>query len=233
MKQVSINTDYRPMVFTVRENSPSDEIVIQEMFDENVYRLHDNFFIEKGVVLDVGANIGAFTLNVLLRAKNNGKPIQVFAIEPEPHNIELLKKNLDQNEWVFGDSTVTIVTTAIHSKSGDATIDDSHGSSRLSFSEDSDETKVHTISLDDFMDIYGIYAVSFAKFDIEGSEVPVLLSASDETLDKIKRTAIEFDDHNGLDKFAELVNRFGRNCQINTLGVPARGCYVYTERFDV
>ena len=229
MKDIKIPTEYEPIVVSVREGSTSDEVVIREIFDENVYRLHDNFFVEDGVVLDVGANIGAFTLNVLLRAKNNGVPVTIFAIEPEPHNVKLLQQNLAQNSWLIEGSDVTIVTTAISDKRGTSHIGDDHGGSRLS----SRGSLVDTITLDAFMDIYDIDKVSFAKFDIEGSEVPVLLSVSDATLDKMLRTAIEFDEQNGLDRFAELVNRFGRNCQINTLGVPARGCYIYTERADV
>lgn len=227
MKDVPVYTQYQSLKITVREDSPSDEAVIREIFDENVYRLHDNFFAEGGCVLDVGANIGVFTLDVLLRAKNNGVAVQVFAIEPESHNIELLKKNLEQNQWVFGDSHVTIVTTALSDRQGTSHITNEHGMSSLS----SEGQEVTTITLDQFMDIYDIDEVTLAKFDIEGSEVPVLLSASDDTIDKFHRTVIEFDDHNGVDKFADIVGRFGRKCQINTLGVASRGCYIYTERF--
>lgn len=232
MKDVYIRTNYKPLRVTVRENSGSDEIIIREIFQENVYRLHDNFFARGGAVLDVGANIGIFTLNVLLRAKNNGVPVTVYAVEPEPHNLELLMANINQNEWVLGESNVVIINQGLGGTTGTAFINDNHGGSRVVDSKNGN-TPIDIITLDGLVRQEGIDWVSFAKFDIESSEVPTILGASDETLDIIDRTAIEFDTENGLEKFAKVVKRFGRNCQINTLGVPARGCYIYTERFDV
>lgn len=233
LKNIVIGTEYAPLLISVREGSGSDEIIIREIFEENVYRMHDNFFVEEGVVLDVGANIGVFTLNVLLRAKNNCKPVTIYAIEPEPHNLELLRKNLDQNAWLYDAGRVVIVTSAISDKHGSAYIPDNHGGSSIAYGDSSNKPNIETITLDEFFETYDIDKVSFAKFDIEGSEIPVLLSASDENLDKIRRIALEFDEQNGLTKFSEVTARFARNCQINTLGVPARGCYIYTERFDV
>ena len=227
MKEILVETNYDPIKITVREDSNDDEPIIKEIFDENVYRLHDNLFLDGGVVLDVGANIGVFTLRVLLHAKENGVPVKIYAIEPEPHNLELLKQNLAQNDWLVGENEVVIIQQGISDKPGKAFIDDSHGSSRLSQSG----FEIDLITLDELVRHEEIEEIAFAKFDIEGSEVPSILAASNATIDKIHHSAIEFDEHNGLDRFAEVVNRFARHCQINTLGVPARGCYIYTERF--
>jgi FkbM family methyltransferase len=46
------------------------------------------------VVVDVGANIGYYTL---LMAKKVGKSGKVYAIEPEKNNFEILKKNVEEN----------------------------------------------------------------------------------------------------------------------------------------
>lgn len=232
MRTLYIPTQYQSLKVTVRKDSPSDEAIVKEIFVENVYRLHDNFFTEGGVVLDIGANIGIFTLEVLLRAKNAGVAVNILAFEPEPHNLELLRLNLENNKWLMHDSTVTIIENGVSDKSTKAFISNDHGGSRVSDTkfDGEDMAEVTLTTLDEALK--DIDQADFAKFDIEGSEVPSILAASDETLDKIHRTAIEFDDQNGLDKFAEVVNRFARNCSINTLGVPARGCYIYTERFD-
>lgn len=227
MNQVNIPTNYGMINITIREDSGSDIPIINEIFNLNVYKLHDNFFSNGGIVLDVGANIGIFTLNVLLRAKNNDVPVHIYAIEPEPHNLELLMQNLENNEWLVGDSRVTIVKEGINDKEGEAFIDDNHGGSRLS----EEGSPITLITLDQFIEREKIEEVVFAKFDIEGSEVPAILAASDETIDKLARTAIEFDEQNGSEKFSSVINRFARKCQISTWGVPANGCYIYTERF--
>lgn len=229
MNEIKIETGYDPIKILTRNGSNDDTSVIKEIFEENVYHLHDNFFVEDGVVLDIGANIGVFTLNVLLRAKNNGVPVEIYAVEPEPNNLAILKMNLSNNSWLIGDSKVYIVENGILDRSGRAFINDKHGSSHLA----DEGSEINILSFDDLFDMEKIDKVSFAKLDIEGSEIPALLSVSDSNLDKIRRIAVEFDEHNGLDNFAALINRFARNCQINTLGVPARGCYIYAERFDV
>lgn len=227
MTQVNIPTNYGMINITIREYSASDIPIINEIFNLNVYRLHDNFFSNGGVVLDVGANIGIFTLDVLLRAKNNNVPVHIYAIEPEPNNLELLIQNLENNEWLVGDSQVTIIKQGISDKEGEAFIDNNHGGSRLS----GEGSPISLITLDQLIEQEKIEEVVFAKFDIEGSEVPSILAASDDTIDKLARTAIEFDDQNGAEKFSSVVDRFARRCQISTWGVPANGCYIYTERF--
>ena len=47
-------------------------------------------------VLDIGANIGYYSLMMLKLIGNNGK---LIAVEPSPTNIEILKKNLSLNNF--------------------------------------------------------------------------------------------------------------------------------------
>ena len=57
-------------------------------------------------VLDLGANIGYFTLLFAKLVGNNGI---VFAFEPEPQNIALLTKNIKINNY----KNVTLVPKAV------------------------------------------------------------------------------------------------------------------------
>ncbi len=203
---INIFTMAGNLQFETREDSPSDEAILREIFLENVYRLHDNMLSDGGIILDVGANIGAFTLDIIMRARNNGNPVTVIAVEPEPNNLELLKKNIEINKHLFGGSEVIICEKAIGDHRGGVFISDGHGGSRIS----DDGAEVEMITLNDLVKEYKLAKVDFAKFDIEGSEVPTLLLASNKTLDMFEHTAIEFDEQNGLEKFAKLVNRFAR-----------------------
>jgi FkbM family methyltransferase len=210
-----------------RENSPSDQKIVDEIFKENVYRLHDYMYEDKAIFLDIGANIGVFTLYALERAYVANKRICVYAIEPEPHNLNMLKKNLIKNSHLLeNDSQVFILELAVGDREDIVTIDNNHGGSRIG----KGKTKVSMTTLDKILKMYKIDKVDFMKMDIEGSEIPSLLAASDETIDKIHFSAIEFDEQNGLDKFSKVINRFARKCSISTLGVPSRGCYLYSER---
>ena len=81
--------------FDVRDEYTTDNVVIKEILDENVYEVDGGRFHEEGVTVDIGANIGAFSL---LAAKHGCK---VYAVEPEPKNLEALKnsRKTHEEEW--------------------------------------------------------------------------------------------------------------------------------------
>ena len=130
--------------------------------------------IQKGmVVLDVGANIGYFTL---IAAKLVGEEGKVFAFEPEPYNFDLLARNLKLN----GYHHVIPIQKAISDKNGRATLFldktqwGQHSLSRgnvTNFSGNSVEVEVQT--LDDFLKDFG-HRVDFAKIDVQGAESAVI-----------------------------------------------------------
>ena len=130
--------------------------------------------IQKGmVVLDVGANIGYFTL---IAAKLVGEEGKVFAFEPEPYNFDLLVKNIKLN----GYHHVIPTQKAISDKNGRATLFldktqwGQHSLSRgnvTNFSGNSVEVEVQT--LDDFLKDFG-HRVDFAKIDVQGAESAVI-----------------------------------------------------------
>ena len=79
-----------------------------------IYEPFETDFVQKeikrgDVVLDIGANIGYYTL---ILAKCVGKEGKVFAFEPEPNNFSLLKKNIQIN----GYKNVVLVQKAVSNK---------------------------------------------------------------------------------------------------------------------
>ena len=50
--------------------------------------------IEEGIFIDIGANIGKYSIFMANKLRNNGK---VIAIEAEPYNFGILKKNISLN----------------------------------------------------------------------------------------------------------------------------------------
>lgn len=156
--------------FEIREGT-SDTLVVREVIVEDCYRFNE-LNLTKGLVLDVGANIGTFS--VLAGQKN-----KVIAYEPEPNNYELLIKNIKLNK-------AKVVAHELGlGIGGYSTIDDQQGGSRLG----SGEHDVETISLTEALK--DIKEIDFMKMDCEGSEYPIILAASGKTLKKIKRFAFE------------------------------------------
>jgi FkbM family methyltransferase len=123
-------------------------------------------------VVDVGANIGYFTL---LASKLVGWRGEVLAFEPEPRNMKLLVDNVNLNRF----DNIQIYGIALSDKPGRAKF---HTSSKESAIHSLIPTKEHDSScvveiamLDDLID--KATRVDFIKTDTEGNELAVLQGA--------------------------------------------------------
>jgi tRNA G37 N-methylase Trm5 len=91
----------------------------KESLDLSIYGVYEEYEtdlikkeIDRGdVVLDLGANIGYYTL---LFAKKVGDEGRVYAFEPDPTNFSLLKKNVEIN----GYRNVVLIQKAVSNKNG-------------------------------------------------------------------------------------------------------------------
>lgn len=131
--------------------------------------------IEKDdVVLDIGANIGYYTL-IFARLVGNGG--RVFAFEPDPDNFALLQRNVELN----GYQNVVLVQKAVARQTGkirlylsnessaDHNIYDRHNGRK--------SIEVEAIRLDDYFKDYD-RKVNFVKMDVEGAEWEALQGMS-------------------------------------------------------
>lgn len=118
------------------------------------------------VVLDIGANIGYFTL---LFARAVGPTGHVFAFEPDPGNARLLRRNIDSN----GYRNVTVCEVAVSDQSGPAHLYQSrtHGGTHRVYESTACGAAVEIMAttLDEWYASYG-GPVSLVKMDIEGAE---------------------------------------------------------------
>lgn len=73
-------------------------------------RLRDGF-----VFIDIGANIGAYSLFV---AGRTGPSARILAIEPQPHIFDRLTRNIDLNAF----ATVKAISCAVADKAGEVTL---------------------------------------------------------------------------------------------------------------
>jgi len=130
--------------------------------------------LRKGMnVIDVGANIGYFSLLASRLVGNNGK---VWAIEPEPNNfknlIENIKLNSMENIIPVGKAASDINDKArlfiSREESGEHSLVGIHPQIK-------DTIEVETFKLDDLVDNH---KVDLIKTDTEGHEVSVLSGAS-------------------------------------------------------
>ena len=142
-----------------------------------IHGAHDFKIIKNNVkdgdnVIDLGANIGYFTL---ILAKLVGPTGKVFAFEPDPRNLALLKKNVEYNNY----KNVIIVPKAVSNVNDKCTLytgQKTFGQNKIYKPKKTKTQKFipidsETVRLDDFFKTNGLLdKISFIKMDVEGAE---------------------------------------------------------------
>ncbi len=122
------------------------------------------------VVVDIGANIGYYTL-VFARAV--GPAGHVVAFEPDPDNFRLLAHNLRSN----GYRNVTLVPSAVSDRAGSASLflsAENKGDHRLYDSHDGRQSRtVSTVTVDEVLARCD-GPIDLVKMDIQGAEAKAL-----------------------------------------------------------
>ena len=118
---------------------------------------------EGDVVVDIGANIGYFTV---LLANLVGAKGKVYAIEPDPRNFALLQRTIERNNY----SQVIAEQKAVSNKAGECSFyqTPSWTGNTLTAVEHTSVVKVEAVTLDALL--RGERQVSFVKMDMDGSE---------------------------------------------------------------
>lgn len=128
-----------------------------------------------GWLIDIGANIGTQSIYALLSGKFRG----VIAIEPEPHNLTLLRRNIDLNGFA---DRVHIVAAAASAQAGTASLVrdranfGAHSIAANPAMQRADIVAVRSLTVDDILASLNIAArdVSMVLIDAEGHEIEVL-----------------------------------------------------------
>jgi FkbM family methyltransferase len=124
----------------------------------------------KTVVIDVGANIGFFTLHFASWVSEGGK---VLAIEPEAVNYARLQRNVSRSGFA---AVVDAVNAAAADAAGEALLELNPlhpGDHKLGTTG----VAVATITLDHLLAARGWPEVSLIKIDVQGAEMRVLAGA--------------------------------------------------------
>ena len=119
------------------------------------------------IFIDVGANIGLYTVLAALEAK----PARIVAFEPDPRNYDQLRANLLLNRLTFGVETHKLAVSdrsTVDFRLGSET---STGESKVATGHP-DSMSLPAVRLDDFLPVRG--ATLFIKIDIEGHEASAL-----------------------------------------------------------
>lgn len=126
--------------------------------------------VKKGdIVVDIGANIGYYTL---IAAKLVGEEGKVYAFEPEPYNFGLLLRNIETN----GYKNIIPVQKGISNKRGMSKLflsPENLGAHTLyNLDQERKFVEVETITIDEYFE--SEEKIDVVKIDVEGAEEIVL-----------------------------------------------------------
>ena len=126
-------------------------------------------YVDRGdTVYDVGANVGYFSLSL---AKQVGPTGHVIAFEPIPRNLEVLRKNIENNRL----SNVQVFGAAASDRKGEAVIRIAGNLATSSLvwhrkNPAAEELSIPTIAIDDLVEGGELRQPRFVKIDVEGAE---------------------------------------------------------------
>lgn len=137
------------------------------------------------IVLDVGANIGDFSVQAARRCQTG----RVYAIEPIQENCEQIKRHVNLNNLL----NVDLFQLALGGYNGDINI---HVNGSMSSTQwgSGESRQVPQLTLPQFMQLANIKTIDLLKLDCEGAEWE-LLPAAESVISSIRQICMEY--HNG------------------------------------
>jgi FkbM family methyltransferase len=159
---VLLNLRYFKIYVRLDDWAVGARIAVNRTYEQHVTRAVRSFLKPGAVVIDIGANIGYYTLLAASHVGNAGK---VIAFEPSSNNCALLDMSVQKNNF----NNVVIHTKAVTSENGYVAfgMDDSNGNISQNISV-THPSQVEAVALDTFLKDES--RIDVIKIDIEGAE---------------------------------------------------------------
>jgi FkbM family methyltransferase len=241
-----------PHPFRYRLDRPNDQVVIRESFDENCYRIQDFYVKPGGLVLDIGANVGAFALY----ARSRFRDADIICFEPEPANHIVLAENLScptKGDCNCHYERFFPIPEGVMETAGQYQLYSDDSGSTLNLGHDfRPERKLKTVSifcaefrevLNRFTRWNGHEVIDLLKVDTEGAEYSIFAGLDEFTLNCVNHIVIEFHappfcpcaytPEEVRTKFGEMIATLTQTHHVETLGSVRRGGYIYAHRYGL
>lgn len=202
----SEKNSYRPekdTVFNIRSNS-TDKYTVWGIYKGKSYHDKTHPIKETDTIIDIGANIGAFSLWAgKLAGRGN-----VYSYEPDSDNYDLLKKNISDNNR----QNIIPKKLAVSDTSEDLVLYTQPSTNGVNHSMCPDKYAqkviVPSTTLADIIRDNHLKKINLLKLDAEGAEYPIILNSPDSVFSVIDGIILEYHDY--LDpsfQVKKLINR--------------------------
>ena len=163
----------------------ADRMIFKEIFLQEIYNQYGIEIKERDIVIDIGANVGMFTLYASQKA-TSGK---VFAFEPFEENFRLLTNQISTNKL----KNVFAFKKGVFNKEGTQDLFLSGintGGHSIQFEQEGGKVTIDVTTLSKFCADNNIDHIDFLKIDCEGSEFEILKS-DPSILQKVSKLVME------------------------------------------
>lgn len=162
---------------------------------------------QHAVVVDIGANIGAFSLYI--SHLNLQKNVKIYAIEASSENIVLCKRNFQHN---YIDDYI-LAEKAIAGQNGVVTFDVSGDFDGFKVNDNANNgIQVELQKLSTFCECHNIKTIDLLKMDIEGSEFDIFKKDGEFIKNNVFILFMEYhlsEKHNSIDEIVSVLsNKF-------------------------
>jgi len=178
------------------------------------------------VIVDAGANNGAFTL---FAAERSGAAI--FSVEPFPENVARLRDNLSLNG--ISPARAKVLEKAVAKMPGQVrmSIDPNIPSHSKTVRDDlppEESIAVASLTMDQLVEEVG-GSIDLLKLDVEGSEYPFLAGGSRKAMRAVDRFGIEYHGRDGFQQLRDIILPHGFKVSRHRVACIDRGIAEFTR----
>lgn len=168
-------------IFELNRSDYMQWFVFANLKDES-WKFAVDYSNKTKVILDIGANCGAFSIKVSNNLKGENK---IYCFEPNPFLFKILRKNIVLNKC---QASVLSIPKAVGNSNKDITFNlDLLNSGHSRISKNTGDVIVPQVTLDDFVYEEQLEGIDFIKVDVEGFE-PFVIQGGLKTIKKFRPT---------------------------------------------
>jgi len=191
----------------------SDFEIINEIYVVKEYNKLLKYIKEGSVVIDIGSQIGVFSIFAAKRAKN----IRVYAYEPFSENFEMLKENIKLNKL---QKKVILFKLGVSGKKGkrELILCEENTGGHGFYCDGKNKVEIETTTLKDIFETNKIKSCDFLKMDCEGAEYEIIYKTPKKYLKKIKSISMEYHKNDNINKLKRFLEEKGFNVSLTDVG---------------